>query len=123
IVLFALTLEAFAIPADPGFVGQVAQVLERELLGVSDPVLLIDVMPFLADLLAEMTDHRRRLIADLAGAQSLGDPGQVAQLLADAEPVRRGGLGHLALHRHPGAGALPGDKVSASLPGRTDDPA
>src|SRR6266576_995021 len=123
VVLFALALEALAVPADAGFVAQVAQILEGELLGVSDPVLLIDVLPLLADLLAEMTDHRRRLVADLAGAQSLGDPGQVAQLLADTESVRRRGLGHLALHRHPGAGALPGKQVIASLPGRTENPA
>ena len=123
VVLFALALEAFAVPADAGFIAQVAQVLEGELLGVSDPVLLIDVLPLLADLLAEMTDHRRRLVADLARTESLGDPGQVAQLLADTEPVCGGGLGHLALHRHPGAGALPGDQMIASFPGGTNDPA
>src|SRR5204862_5615168 len=100
-----------AVPAEPRFIAQVAQVLEGELLGVSDSVLLVDVLPLLADLLAEMTDHRRRLVADLARTESLGDPGQVAQLLAYAESVRGGGLGHLALHRHPGAGALPGDQM------------
>src|SRR5207247_10535653 len=99
--------EAFAVPADAGFVGQVAQVFQGKALRVSDPVLLIDVLPLLADLLAEMTDHRGRLVADLARAQSLSHPGQVAQLLADTEPVRGGGLGHLTLCCHPAAGALP----------------
>ena len=59
-------LEALAVPADAGFVGQVAQVFQGKALGVTDPVLLIDVLPLLPDLVTEMTDHRRRLVADLA---------------------------------------------------------
>src|SRR5213593_324950 len=122
-VLFSLSLEALAVPADAGFIGQVAQVFQGKALGVTDPVLLIDVLPFLPDLLAEVTDHRRRLVADLAGAQRLSDPGQVAQLLAHAESIRRRGLGHLALRRHPGASALPGKKMIATRPGRRHDAA
>ena len=86
-------------------------------------MVLIDVLPLLPDLLAEVTDHRRRLVADLAGAQRLSDPGQVAQLLADAESIRRRGLRHLALRRHPGASTLPGKKMIATRPGRRHDAA
>src|SRR5437899_7059807 len=122
-VLFGLTLKALAVPADTSFVRQVAQVFQGKALGVTDPMVLIDVLPLLPDLFAEVTDHRRRLVADLAGAQRLSDPGQVAQLLADAESIRRGGLGHLALRRHPGASTLPGKKMIATRPGRRHDAA
>src|SRR3989449_2199524 len=123
-VLFSLSLEALAVPADTSFVRQVAQVFQGKALGVTDPMVLIDVLPLLPDLLAEVTDHRRRrLVADLAGAQRLSDPGQVAQLLADAESIRRRGLRHLALRRHPGASTLPGKKMIATRPGRRHDAA
>src|SRR3989442_14648137 len=76
-VLFSLSLEALAVPADTSFVRQVAQVFQGKALGVTDPMVLIDVLPLLPDLLAEVTDHRRRLVPDLAGAQRLSNTGQV----------------------------------------------
>src|SRR5205823_10173081 len=75
--LFAVALEAFAVPLHAGFMSQVAQLFDREAPGNSDPVFLLDVLTLLAHLVAEVADDRGRLETDLACAQRLGDAGQL----------------------------------------------
>ena len=76
-----------------------------------------------AQLVAEVTDDRGRLVADLTRAQALGDLGHRLQLLAHAEAVGGGGGGEPAGRGDPGARGLAGKQVVASPLGRGDHPA
>ena len=95
----------------PGDRSLLAQVLQGPLPRHPHPLLFVDHSPHLGDALLQVADDRRRLEADLARAQSLGDARQLLQLGADTEPVGGRALRHLALTRDPGRSALPGEHV------------
>jgi len=107
-------------PSDSCLACQVAELFDREALGEIDPVVFVYQRSLLADLLAEVADDRGGLITDRAGPQRVRDSGQIAQLLADAQAIGRRSLGHLALHRNPGARRLAGEKVVTTPGGRCD---
>src|SRR2546430_11406394 len=96
---------------------QPAQVLDRALLGLLDPPLLVDVLAqVLAQLVPKPADHSRRLVADLAPAHGLGDSRHRRQLLADPQPFGRRRSRQPAGGLDPAATRLAFDQVVAALP-------
>ena len=64
------------------------EVLDRELPGIADHLRLVGRLPFLAELLAEVTERGCRLVADLALGQGARCLGQGVQVLAHAQAIR-----------------------------------
>src|SRR6266849_4612964 len=86
------------------------------LAGKADPLLLVEAVALLTQLVAQMADHRRRLVADLAFGEGLSNHRQRLQLLADADPVESGRNRHPACLADPGSGRdVAADEVIASL--------
>src|SRR5207245_3988214 len=83
-------------------VGDPAQVVDGVLAGEADPLLLVEAGGLLAQLVAQMTDHRGRLVADLAPGESTSNHRHRLQLLADTNPVEG------RWNRHPAGLADPG---------------
>jgi hypothetical protein len=76
-VLLDLPVEAVGVDHVAHVLLQPAQVLDRVLSGSLEPPLLVDVLSqVLPELVPKVADHRRRLVADLAALQRLGDPRQ-----------------------------------------------
>jgi len=115
-VLLDLVVEAVGIQGIADVLLQPAQVLDRVLLRLPDPVLLIDELAqVFAEQMPELADHRRRLVADLARGQRPGDLGHRLQLLADPKPFRGRALRHRAGLHHPADRSAPAEQVVASL--------
>src|SRR5260370_20224637 len=84
------------------------------LAGEPDPLLFVQALALLTQLVSQVADHRRRLITDLPTGECFGNHGQRLQLLADTEPVGRGRYRHAAGPADPGCGAdVPADEVIA----------
>src|SRR5260370_35330796 len=100
--------------------GAPVQVLDRVLAGKAEPLLFVQAIALLAQLVALVADHRRRLVADLTLGEGFGNHGQRLQLLPDAEPILRGRDRHAADLADPGGSAdVAADQVvprSLSLP-------
>src|SRR6266446_790195 len=75
------------------------------LAGKADPLLLVQALALLTQLVSEVADHRRRLVTDIASGECFRNHGQRLQLLADTEPVGRGRYRHAADVADPGGGA------------------
>src|SRR4029077_12536880 len=81
-----------------------------------DPLLLVEVLGPSAELVAQMTDHRGRLVADLATGEGLSNHWHRLQLLADTDPVEGRGNRHPAGLTEPGSGRdVTADAVVARL--------
>src|SRR5207302_9148542 len=100
-VVFDFGREALGVDRVPRSGRDVAQVFDREALGVADPHLLVDASADLVNALLQMADDRGRLESDLARAQRLSNYWHRPERAADAQPIGRGGLGHLAFPCHP----------------------
>jgi hypothetical protein len=68
----ALFVALLGVPLEPVRIQRVArvrrepaQVLDRVLAGKADPLLLVQALALLTQLVSEVADHRRRLVADL----------------------------------------------------------
>ena len=72
----------------PSVAAASVEVLDRELPGIADHLRLVVRLPFLAELLAEVTERRCRLVADLALGQGGRGLGQGVQVLAHAQAIR-----------------------------------
>src|SRR5256886_8516590 len=116
VVLLDPVIEALRVEQVADVLGQPAEVLDRVLLGVADPLLFVaELAQVLVQVFAKVTDDRGRLVADLARRQSFGHPRHRLELLADAEPVG-GGVGcQPAGLSHPAAGRLTSEQVLTSL--------
>src|SRR5260370_21050020 len=96
--------------------GAPVQVLDRVLAGKAEPLLFVQAIALLAQLVALVADHRRRLVADLTLGEGFGNHGQRLQLLPDAEPILGGRHRHAADLADPGRGAdVAADLVIAML--------
>ena len=65
-VLFAVSVKTIRIGHVPGVAAAKAQVLDRESPRVVHHLRLVGRLPPVTELVAEMTDRRRRLVANLA---------------------------------------------------------
>src|SRR5258708_38910702 len=74
------------------------------LAGKPDPLLFVQALALLPQLVSEVADHRRRLVTDLAFGERFGNHGQRLDLLADTEPVGRGRYRQAAGPADPGRG-------------------
>ena len=123
-ILFDPVIEAFGIDHVAGVIGQPGNLFDRRPLRLFDPPLRVDVLAqVFAQLLAELADDRRGLVADRAGAEGLGHRRHRLQLLAHGEAVAGRGAGEPAGAGHPGARALAGEQMVAALLRRCHDPA
>src|SRR5207245_3087904 len=97
-------------------VGDPAQVVDGVLAGEADPLLLVEAGGLLAQLVAQMTDHRGRLVADLAPGEGTSNHRHPLQLLAHTDPVEGRWNRHPAGLADPGSGRdVAADEVLASL--------
>src|SRR5437764_13761838 len=87
-VRFGVLEEAVGVGGMPGMQAQEAQVLDRVLTRQLQHLVLDKQLSLLTELVAQMAEHRGRLVTDLASSQSLGHLWQRLQLLADAEAGR-----------------------------------
>src|SRR5713101_5601856 len=104
VVLLDLAFESLGVDRIAKVIGDPVQVLDRVLAGKAEPLLFVQTLALLAQVLALVADHRRRLVADLAAREGFGDHGQGLQLLADTEPIFRSRDRHAAGARDPGSG-------------------
>src|SRR6266446_4452041 len=74
------------------------------LAGKADPLLFVQALARLTQLVSEVADHRRRLVADLPSGECFRNHGQRLQLRADTEPVGRRRYRHAADAADPGGG-------------------
>src|SRR5207244_8401265 len=95
-VFFDFGREALGLDRVRRSARDLGQVFDGEALGVADPHLLVDASADLVNALLEMADDRGRLESDLTRAQRLCHYWHRPELAADAQPIGRGGLGHLA---------------------------
>src|SRR5260370_35314045 len=90
------------------------------LAGKADPLLFVQALALLTQLVSEVADHRRRLVADLAFGGCFRNHGQRLDLLADTEPFGSIGDRHAAGPADPGTH---GDiAVDAWITGRLEVP-
>jgi len=87
IVLLRLSEEAVRVGGMPRHSAEHAEVKDREPARVVEHLLFVEEVSLVAELVVQMAEHRGRLVANLARAQSRGDLGQRLQLFADAKPV------------------------------------
>src|SRR5712664_1538895 len=88
------------------------------LAGKADPLLFVQALALLTQLVSEVADLRRRLVTDIASGECFRNHGQRLQLLADTEPVGRGRYRHAAGLADPGSGAdVPAHEVITPLLG------
>jgi hypothetical protein len=91
-----LVEEAVRVGDMPGVATEVAQVCDRIVARMLQHFILVEEIGLVAELIAKVAEQGGGLVADLAGAQRLGDLGQRLQLLANAEAVGDGGRRHAA---------------------------
>src|SRR5216683_3069358 len=90
VALLGVAFEPLRIYRIAKVIGDPVQVLDRVLAGKAEPLLLVQAIALLTQVLALVADHRGSLVADLALGERLSDHRQRLQLLADTEPVLRG---------------------------------
>src|SRR5216683_534081 len=87
VALLGVAFEPLRIYRIAKVIGDPVQVLDRVLAGKAEPLLLVKELALLAQLVALVADHRRRLVADLTLGKRFSNHGQRLQLLPDAEPI------------------------------------
>src|SRR5207245_3013332 len=112
VVLFRVALEPIRIHRIASVGGEPAQVFDGVLAGEADPLLLVEAGGLLAQLVSQMTDHRGRLVADLAPGEGTSNHRHRLQLLADTNPVEGRWHRHSAGLADPGGG---GDVAAAEV--------
>src|SRR5713226_6164583 len=116
VALLGVALEAVRIQRVARVIGEPAQLFDRVLAGKADPLLLVQVLSLLAKLVAQVADHRRRLVGDLPSRYCVCNHRQRLQLLADADPVGGGRYRHAADAADPGSGGdIPVEQVIPRL--------